>query len=78
MADMIFYISKSKDDCKKRFMTRDADGLTVEQNTMKANYFDTVVWHAHERYVDKYVKDYALDDKFFKLPGYGYSKYYRK
>lgn len=72
-ADLIFYISKSKDDCKKRFMERYSDGLSAEQNDMKARYFETIAWPTHGGYVEKYVVKHALDDKFFKLPGQKWS-----
>lgn len=73
MANMVFYISKSKEDCKSRFMTRYSDGLDEKQNDMKAAYFESIAWPAHKKYMTDHVQKYALDDGFYKLPGHRYS-----
>lgn len=69
-ADVIFFISRPKDDCKKRFMDRYNSGsLTGEQIKQKSDYFDSVVWPCHERYMQTHVIQHALNDNFYKLPG---------
>lgn len=73
MADLIFFISKERDDCFRRFMTRYSEGLTYEQNSIKADYYNRVTWPCHEKYMKTHVYPHTLDDNFFKLPGYKYS-----
>ena len=73
MADIIFFVNRPKNVCKSRFMDRYSDGLTTTQNEMKSAYFDNVVWRCHEKYMEEYVRERALDDNFYKLPGIKFS-----
>lgn len=69
MADMIIFINTPKEICFERFMKRYSNNLTVEQKELKKNYFNDIGWPSHEKYIENYVKDLVMDNRFYKLPG---------
>lgn len=69
LADALIYIEEHKNIIKRRFMNRYADSYTNEQLESKNRYFEEKTWPAHEKYVERVVKNVCMTDpeKYLKI-----------